>query len=91
MDVSVDAGHFASSKLLTAEHFGSNGTGQNSTVVDGPFASQFSRCPSTSTSLNATCFYYTDMQLHLGPDGSNTLHTLTRILDESNSTFAGQE
>lgn len=36
-----DAGHFSTAKILTPEHFGSNGIGPNHAVVDGPFGSQY--------------------------------------------------
>lgn len=36
-----DAGHFSTAKILTPEHFGSNGIGPNHAVVDGPFGSEY--------------------------------------------------
>ncbi|EIM81501.1 Di-copper centre-containing protein [Stereum hirsutum FP-91666 SS1] len=65
-----DAGHFSTAKILTPEHFGSNGIGANHAVVDGPFG---------------------NLTLHLGPGTVNTVHTLMRIVDETNSTYVHQK
>ncbi|EIM81499.1 Di-copper centre-containing protein [Stereum hirsutum FP-91666 SS1] len=63
------AGHWATSEMLSAEHFGSNGTDPDGVVVDGPFA---------------------NWTLNLGPGIENTPHYLSRVIDETNTTYTAQ-
>lgn len=82
------AGSWATSEMLSAENFGSNGTGPDGVVVDGPFSSEMSTTPLDFHDL--TIYTFIDWTLHLGPGIDNTEHYLSRVVDETNTTYTAK-
>lgn len=74
--------------MLSAEHFGSNGTDPDGIVVDGPFASESKAISLRCNDLTAHSFV--DWTLNLGPGIENTAHYLSRVVDETNTTYTAQ-